>query len=178
MPGDPQQNAETRQSVAQLYARAWTTYSESTYDHSISLMEARLRSNGLDEAFFRNKVCFDGGCGTGRFAIAMAKAGARRVVAMDACEALLEYLRRTMERYRLQRPYHHQGRGNNEHRCVPRLAQPAPGRRPSECHTDLGRGNPGVSAARVAPRPQGFRSTSEYPSRRGTSHRVRRRKIK
>ena len=33
------------------------------------------------------------------------------------------------------------------------------------------------AAARVAPRPQGFRSTSEYPSRRGTSHRVRRRKI-
>jgi ubiquinone/menaquinone biosynthesis C-methylase UbiE len=101
MPGEPQTSAEARQSVAQLYARAWTTYSESTYDHSVGLMEERLKRSGLDEAFFRDKVCFDGGCGTGRLAIAMAKAGARRVVAADVSEASLEYLRRTMQRYRL-----------------------------------------------------------------------------
>jgi SAM-dependent methyltransferase len=101
MPGDPQVGAEARQSVAQLYARAWTTYSESTYDHSVGLVEQRLRRSGFDEEFFRDKVCFDGGCGTGRASIAMAKAGARRVVAVDVSEASLEYLRRTMQRYQL-----------------------------------------------------------------------------
>jgi len=99
MPSDPKASAEDRQSVAELYARAWTTYSESTYDHSVGLIEQRLRANGFDEAFFRGKVCLDGGCGTGRFAIAMAKAGARKVVAADVSEASLAYLGRTMKRY-------------------------------------------------------------------------------
>lgn len=101
-PGESKESAAPdRQSVAQLYARAWTTYGESTYDHSVSLVEQRLRRSGLDEAFFRNKVCLDGGCGTGRASIAMAKAGARRVVAVDVSEASLEYLRRTAARYQL-----------------------------------------------------------------------------
>ena len=101
MPGAPQASAADRQSVAALYARAWTTYSESTYDHSVGLVEERLRLSGFDAAFFRDKVCLDGGCGTGRLAVAMAKAGARRVFAVDVAEASLDYLRRTMERYRL-----------------------------------------------------------------------------
>ena len=100
-PGESKESAADRQSVAQLYARAWTTYGESTYDHSVGLIEQRLRRSGFDEAFFRDKVCFDGGCGTGRASIAMAKAGARRVVAVDLSEASLEYLRRTATRYRL-----------------------------------------------------------------------------
>jgi SAM-dependent methyltransferase len=100
MPRGPKATSED-QSVARLYARAWTTYRESTYDHSVGLIEERLRRSGFDEAFFRDRICFDGGCGTGRFSIAMAKAGARRVVAVDLSEASLEYLRRTMARYRL-----------------------------------------------------------------------------
>jgi SAM-dependent methyltransferase len=98
--GDPEAKGDGA-SVAQLYARAWTTYSDSTYDHSVGLVEERLRCSGFDEAFFRGKTCFDGGCGTGRLSIAMAKAGARRVVAVDVSEASLQFLRRTMERYRL-----------------------------------------------------------------------------
>jgi ubiquinone/menaquinone biosynthesis C-methylase UbiE len=100
-PGELKESAVDRQSVAQLYARAWTTYGDNTYDHSVGLIEQRLRRSGFDEAFFRDKVCFDGGCGTGRASIAMAKAGARRVVAVDVSEASLEYLRRTMARYKL-----------------------------------------------------------------------------
>jgi len=88
--------------VAELYARAWTTYSDNTYDHSVSLVEQRLRRSGFDEKYFRDKTCFDGGCGTGRLSVAMAKAGARRVVAVDVSEQSLEYLRRTIERYRLR----------------------------------------------------------------------------
>jgi SAM-dependent methyltransferase len=101
MPSAPKASVAARQSVADLYARAWTTYSESTYDHSVGLVEERLRCSGFDEAFFRDKVCFDGGCGTGRLSIAMAKAGARHVFAVDVAEPSLDYLRRTIERYRL-----------------------------------------------------------------------------
>jgi ubiquinone/menaquinone biosynthesis C-methylase UbiE len=94
-------DASNKQSVADLYARAWTTYSESTYDHSVGLIEERLRRSGLDASFFRDKVCFDGGCGTGRFAVAMARAGARHVYAVDVAQQSLDYLRKVMERYRL-----------------------------------------------------------------------------
>jgi ubiquinone/menaquinone biosynthesis C-methylase UbiE len=66
-----------------LFETAWTSYDEVTYDHSIELMKARLLANGFDDDWFRGKTCFDGGCGTGRFSVAMAEMGARHVVAAD-----------------------------------------------------------------------------------------------
>src|SRR6185437_15838749 len=70
--------AKTEEHTAELFQTAWTTYDDATYDHSVALMEDRLRRSGFDGRFFRGKSCFDGGCGTGRFAIAMAKAGAAK----------------------------------------------------------------------------------------------------
>lgn len=66
-----------------LYEDAWTVYDRQTYVHSIELIEKRLRANGFDEEFFRGKTCFDGGCGTGRFGLAMKRMGAARVLAGD-----------------------------------------------------------------------------------------------
>jgi ubiquinone/menaquinone biosynthesis C-methylase UbiE len=100
-PFDAEDSGADHEPVAQLFAKAWTTYSDSTYDHSVGLVVERLKRSGFDDAYFQGKTCFDGGCGTGRLSIAMAKAGARRVVAVDVSEQSLEYLRRTMARYRL-----------------------------------------------------------------------------
>lgn len=75
-----------------LFELAWTTYNQETYEHSISLIDKRLRANGLDEKFFAGKRCFDGGCGTGRFAVAMARMGAQ-VVGMDIGSQSLEFAR-------------------------------------------------------------------------------------
>jgi ubiquinone/menaquinone biosynthesis C-methylase UbiE len=87
--------------TAELFQTAWTTYDTATYDHSVGLMEERLRRSGFGGGFFRGKTCFDGGCGTGRFSVAMAKAGARKVVAVDIGSESLAYLAQTRSRYAL-----------------------------------------------------------------------------
>jgi len=70
-------------SVKELYETAWTSYSENTYDESLALIHKRLAANGMDACFFKGKRCLDGGCGTGRFAIAMAQLGAAESVGVD-----------------------------------------------------------------------------------------------
>lgn len=75
--------AEKKAEVKHLYEQAWTSYDQRTYEASVKLMEDRLRANGLDESFFKGKTCIDAGCGTGRFAIAMAKLGAAKVYGCD-----------------------------------------------------------------------------------------------
>jgi len=79
-----------------LYVQAWTVYSRSTYDHSVDLIVNRLRANGFDEGYFAGKTCFDGGCGTARFAVAMAKLGAKKVVAADIGAEMLDFAGRML----------------------------------------------------------------------------------
>jgi ubiquinone/menaquinone biosynthesis C-methylase UbiE len=76
----------------ELFQTAWTTYNHDTYAHSLKLMQSRLTSSGFDESYFGGKRCIDGGCGTGRFAIAMALAGAKEVVAADFGDESLAFL--------------------------------------------------------------------------------------
>ncbi|HOW53946.1 MAG TPA: class I SAM-dependent methyltransferase [Syntrophorhabdaceae bacterium] len=85
-------------SVKELYETAWTSYSESTYDHSLDLIHRRLKANGMDTDFFKGKKCLDGGCGTGRFAIAMAQLGADKSVGIDIGTRSLEFANRQKER--------------------------------------------------------------------------------
>lgn len=84
-----------------LFENAWTTYTSETYDHSVGLVEQRLINSGFDEKWFAGKTCFDGGCGTGRLAIAMAKMGAKKVTAIDLGGESLDYFRQVVERYGL-----------------------------------------------------------------------------
>jgi ubiquinone/menaquinone biosynthesis C-methylase UbiE len=85
-------------SVKELYETAWTSYSERTYDHSLDLIHKRLRANGMDADFFRGKKCLDGGCGTGRFAIAMAQLGAEQSVGIDIGTRSLNFANKQKER--------------------------------------------------------------------------------
>jgi len=84
-----------------LFENAWTTYSSATYDHSVELVKTRLNNSGFNEAWFAGKKCFDGGCGTGRLAIAMAQMGAKEVTAVDLGNDSLDYLRKVINRYNL-----------------------------------------------------------------------------
>lgn len=84
-----------------LFEAAWTTYSDKTYDHSVELIRDRLARNGFDAKFFAGKVCLDGGCGTGRFSVAMAELGARKVFAVDLGGSSLEYLEKVKKRLKL-----------------------------------------------------------------------------
>jgi ubiquinone/menaquinone biosynthesis C-methylase UbiE len=88
------------QSIA-LFQDAWTTYGRETYEHSVQLIRDRLISNGFDENFFSGKVCFDGGCGTGRFSIAMAELGAKQVVAADLGDESLAMASTVAREYKL-----------------------------------------------------------------------------
>ena len=76
-----------------LFENAWTIYSQDTYEHSVSLVMKRLVANGFDENFFKGKTCFDGGCGTGRLSIAMARMGAGKVTAVDLGTDSLNYFK-------------------------------------------------------------------------------------
>jgi ubiquinone/menaquinone biosynthesis C-methylase UbiE len=87
--------------TADLFEAAWTQYDDKTYDHSLSLVEGRLAASGFDNKYFAGKTCLDGGCGTGRLSIAMAKAGAKEVVAADIGGESLDYLKKTCARFGL-----------------------------------------------------------------------------
>jgi SAM-dependent methyltransferase len=84
-----------------LFEAAWTHYDTATYDHSLTLVQNRLANSGFDDSYFAGKTCFDGGCGTGRLSVAMAKAGAKEVVAADIGGESLEYLKETCKRFGL-----------------------------------------------------------------------------
>lgn len=86
----------------ELFENAWTLYSDETYDHSVELVEKRLKLSGFDESYFKGKRCFDGGCGTGRLSLAMAKMGAEEVVAVDIGGESLNYFKKVVERYGLK----------------------------------------------------------------------------
>jgi ubiquinone/menaquinone biosynthesis C-methylase UbiE len=87
--------------TADLFETAWTHYDAKTYDHSLSLVQSRLACSGFDAKYFAGKTCFDGGCGTGRLSVAMARAGVKEVVAADIGGASLEYLKKTCARFGL-----------------------------------------------------------------------------
>ncbi len=89
---------ETILSVKELYETAWTSYSERTYDHSLELIHNRLSANGMDDDFFKGKKCLDGGCGTGRFAIAMAQLGAAESIGIDIGTRSLDFANKQKDR--------------------------------------------------------------------------------
>jgi ubiquinone/menaquinone biosynthesis C-methylase UbiE len=91
-----------RDDVQKLYEEAWTVYDPASYAHSVELIKGRLAINGLDEDFVRGKKCFDGGCGTGRFSIALAQLGASRVVGADIGSASLDFARERVKEYGLE----------------------------------------------------------------------------
>lgn len=97
----PAQPGADVEATITLYERAWTTYGEDTYEHSVQLIRTRLEKNGFDKTFFADKRCFDGGCGTGRFAVAMAELGAGQVVAADLGEESLKFARHMFDQYGL-----------------------------------------------------------------------------
>lgn len=84
-----------------LFENAWTTYTPETYDHSVRLVEERLTRSGFDSSYFKGKTCFDGGCGTGRLSLAMAKMGASKVTAVDLGGGSLDYFREVVKRHGL-----------------------------------------------------------------------------
>jgi ubiquinone/menaquinone biosynthesis C-methylase UbiE len=83
--------------MVSVFENAWTSFSKGTYEHSVSLVTQRLKNSGYDETFFSGKVCFDGGCGSGRLSVALARMGAKEVVAVDLGKESIEYFRHILK---------------------------------------------------------------------------------
>jgi SAM-dependent methyltransferase len=83
----------------ELFQTAWTTYNPETYANSLKLMQSRLECSGFDKAYFAGKRCIDSGCGTGRFAVAMALSGAKEVIAADFGDESLAFLEDRKKEY-------------------------------------------------------------------------------
>lgn len=84
-----------------LYENIWTIYNNETYDHSMQLCLKRYEANGFDKNYFQGKNVFDGGCGTGRFSIAAALMGAKKVYGMDLGGQSLDFARQKAKEYKV-----------------------------------------------------------------------------
>lgn len=69
--------------VADLYSRCWAKYDDRAFEQTIDFFEERLRVNQVNLDVLRGAECLDAGCGSGRYTMAMAKAGARHAVGVD-----------------------------------------------------------------------------------------------
>lgn len=71
--------------TADLYGRCWTYYSDAEFKAMAGLFERRFVKNGI-RLDLAGKLCIDLGCGSGRYAIAMADLGAKESHGFDLSE--------------------------------------------------------------------------------------------
>jgi ubiquinone/menaquinone biosynthesis C-methylase UbiE len=81
--------------ISGLFSDVWLELTDDIYfDQSYNFTRERLQRNGIDpETFFRGKTVVDAGCGSGKFAAAIAKLGAAKVIGLDIGEKGLEFAR-------------------------------------------------------------------------------------
>src|SRR5689334_3112262 len=73
--------------TAELFGSLWGRLDDAQYRDSVELFAKRFRANGFDLNWFNGKRCLDAGCGSGRYAVAMALHGAAEVVGCDISES-------------------------------------------------------------------------------------------
>lgn len=90
---ETQEQFETR--VSGLFSDIWVGMSDDIYfDESYQFTKERLEKNGYSgEALFKDKVVLDGGCGSGKFSVAIARFGAQKVIGLDLGAKGLEFAR-------------------------------------------------------------------------------------
>jgi len=81
--------------VSGLFSNIWLGLSDEVYfDESYASTKERFEKSGVDPAqFFRDKVVLDAGCGSGKFAAAVARFGAAKVIGVDIGEKGLDFAR-------------------------------------------------------------------------------------
>lgn len=68
--------------VADLYSRCWARYDDAQFERTVDMFMERFRLNGV-EVDLRSARCLDAGCGSGRYTMAIAKAGAAHAHGID-----------------------------------------------------------------------------------------------
>lgn len=69
--------------TGKLFGDLWWRYDDKLFNESVELFYKRFEAKGFDLRWFKGKKCLDAGCGGGRYAIAMAKLGAEKVIGCD-----------------------------------------------------------------------------------------------
>lgn len=87
--------------VAELYSRCWAHYDDEAFLRTIDLFAERFRLNGVTLEFLRGAHCLDAGCGSGRYAMAMARLGAASAVGIDISERAIREARQRWQRLEL-----------------------------------------------------------------------------
>lgn len=85
-PNADQQVEAYEKTTSAIYGSLFTSYDEKRFEESVALFEMRQKKWGIDLEWFKGKDCLDAGCGGGRFLIALARLGAKRVVGIDISE--------------------------------------------------------------------------------------------
>lgn len=66
-----------------LYGSLFTALSDQLFQESVDLFFQRHKRWGIDLNWFQDKICLDGGCGGGRYLVALARLGAREIIGID-----------------------------------------------------------------------------------------------
>jgi ubiquinone/menaquinone biosynthesis C-methylase UbiE len=91
--------ALVRRHTANIYSSLFIAYSQKQFDDSVNLFFQRHKRWDIKLDWFRDKICLDAGCGGGRFVVALAKLGARKVYGVDiARDSLTAAQERARER--------------------------------------------------------------------------------
>ena len=79
----PVEEASLERKTSDLYSSLWRDFKEETlWEEGVKLIQGRLSGEIINKDI-RGKEILDMGCGSGRYAIALARLGAKRVVAID-----------------------------------------------------------------------------------------------
>ncbi len=81
---------EKEQKLSKIYHPHWQEFNPEQFSQAVSLFAGRLEANGFDRAWFKDKVCLDAGCGSGRYLQALVDLHAREVIGVDLNPAVAQ----------------------------------------------------------------------------------------
>ena len=84
----------TEKKTGQLYGNLFTAYDDHAYRNSFELFRKRFEANRFPVKWFKNKICLDGGCGGGRYCLALSALGTKRVYGIDISESAIKDARK------------------------------------------------------------------------------------
>jgi ubiquinone/menaquinone biosynthesis C-methylase UbiE len=79
--------------IGELFGNVYAQYKDSEYfDESYQVLSDRLKANDITaEELFADKVVLEAGCGGGKFASAIARAGAKKVIGVDISDQAIDF---------------------------------------------------------------------------------------
>ena len=81
---------KVEKATGEIYDNLFTAYSKKQFEESVDLFFMRQKKWGIDLNWFKDKTCLDAGCGGGRFVVAMARLGAKKVCSIDVSQKAIE----------------------------------------------------------------------------------------